>query len=73
MAEKVVKTSNVVSKNTVSEKMVTVTFRHNRKHDLHIGRNMVTFKARETKSIPAKWLGHPDWANEAKYFVVKGV
>jgi len=58
---------------TVNKKMVSVVFRENRKFDLHIGRNMVTFKARERKSIPAAWLKHPDWQNVAKLFVVKGV
>lgn len=54
-------------------KEVTVTFRENRKYDLHVGRNMITFLARETKKIPADWLKHPDWKQASKLFVVKGV
>ena len=72
MAER--KSSTVhIKEDTVDQKMVTVTFRENRKHDLHIGRKMVTFTARETKQIPAQWLKHPDWASESRYFIVKGV
>lgn len=58
---------------TRSAKKVSVTFRQSRKYDLHIGRNMVTFKGRETKQIPAEWLKHKDWQNVSKLFVVKGV
>jgi len=58
---------------TVNKDTVSVIFRENRKFDLHIGRDMVTFKARERKDIPKKWLKHPDWKNVSKYFVVKGV
>lgn len=72
-ATKVEKASVVQPKQTVNRDTVMVTFRHNRKHDLHIGRNMVTFRARETKPIPKAWLKHPDWASEAIFFIVKGV
>ena len=51
---------------------IEVTYRYNRKYDLHIGRYMETFKARETKKIPKKWLEHRDWKNVAKNFVIKG-
>lgn len=56
-----------------TSKMVTVTFRDNRKFDLHIGREMVTFKGRETKSIPSAYLTHKDWVQVKHLFVVKGV
>lgn len=52
---------------------VTVTFRQNRKYDLHIGREMVTFRGRETKKIPASWVAHKDWDNVSQLFIVKGV
>jgi len=55
------------------DKKVSIMFRENRKFDLHIGRDMVTFMGRESKSIPASWLRHRDWANVQKLFVVKGV
>lgn len=58
---------------TVNKDMVSVIFRENRKYDLHIGRDMVTFMARELKKIPKSWLRHKDWDNVAKYFIVKGV
>jgi hypothetical protein len=58
---------------TKREKMVTITFRDNRKFDLHIGRNMVTFNGRESKPIPSSWLTHGDWQNVKNYFLIKGV
>lgn len=56
-----------------SQKKVSIIFRGSRKFDLHIGRNMITFKGRESKRIPVEWLKHKDWTNVAKYFIVKGV
>jgi len=53
--------------------MVKVMFRENRKFDLHIGRQMITFKGRETKEIPVPWVQHKDFESVKKYFVVKGV
>jgi hypothetical protein len=58
---------------TKKEKKVNIMFRENRKFDLHIGRDMITFLGRESKSIPAAWLDHKDWNNVSKYFIVKGV
>jgi len=56
------------------EKIVTIMFRENRKFDLHIGRDMITFKGRENKQIPEKWLKHRDWTPAiSKKFTVKGV
>jgi hypothetical protein len=52
---------------------VTVTFLENRKYDLHIGYDMITFMAHETKQIPAEWLNHRDWQNIKHYFGIKGV
>lgn len=52
---------------------VSVVFRENRKFDLHIGREVITFTSRERKDIPKEWLKHRDWQNVSKYFVVKGV
>lgn len=55
------------------EKMIMVQFKENRKFDLHIGRNIITFYGREIKPIPANWLKHNDWQNIKNYFFVKGV
>jgi len=52
---------------------VQITFRENRKFDLHIGRNMITFRGRETKSIPKEWVDHKDFEIVKKYFNLKGV
>ena len=54
-------------------KEVSITFKGTRKFDLHVGREMKTFKGRETKKIPADWLNHPDFTQVKKYFIVKGV
>lgn len=61
--------------NTVhKEKKVTIMFRENRKFDLHIGRDMITFRGRENKQVPASWLKHRDWTPAiSKKFIVKGV
>ena len=54
-------------------KMVSVMFRENRKFDLHVGREMITFKGREIKQIPAEWLLHRDFLQASDQFIVKGV
>jgi hypothetical protein len=58
---------------TVNIEKIPVTFRGNRKYDLHIGREMITFLSRETKEIPKKWLNHPDWLQAKKLFVISGI
>ena len=65
--------SNVVGKKPVNveDKMVSVTFKENRKYDLHIGRNVIVFLARETKEINAKFLTHPDWIQAKNLFNIK--
>ena len=52
---------------------VSVQFNQNRKFDLHVGRDMVTFHSKEVKQIPADWLKHPDFKQVQKYFTIKGV
>lgn len=61
------------SQETVNIEKIPVTFRGNRKYDLHIGRDMITFLSRETKEIPKKWLKHTDWNQAKKLFVVSGI
>lgn len=56
-----------------STKKVTITFRENRKFHLHIGRNVMVFKGRQSKQIPEDWLTHKDWPSVSSYFIVKGV
>lgn len=60
-------------KGTLNIEKIPVTFRGNRKYDLHIGREMITFLSRETKEIPKKWLNHPDWLQAKKLFVISGI
>lgn len=62
-----------VRKHQASKQTVGVTFKDNRKFDLHVGREMVTFYGRETKQIPKAWLDHPGFRQVQKYFIVKGV
>ena len=54
-------------------KMVSIMFRENRKFDLHVGREMITFRGREVKQIPTEWLLHRDFLQASDYFIVKGV
>lgn len=60
-------------KKVPKQKTVMVMFRENRKFDLHVGREVVTFRGRENKEIPVAWLKHPDFLQQAKKFIVKGV
>ena len=53
-----------------AKNIVKLTFRENRKFDLHIGRNMVTFMGRQSITVPKKWLEHKDWPNVSKYFII---
>lgn len=58
---------------TAKVKKISIQFKENRKFDLHIGRNMVTFFGRESKQIPENWLSHKDWQSVKNYFLIKGV
>lgn len=60
-------------KKVKKQETVMIMFRENRKFDLHVGRNMITFKGRENKKIPKNWLKHPDFLQQSKKFIVKGV
>ena len=53
-------------------KMVKIKFRQNRKYDLHIGRNMITFFGREDKIVPESWAKHKDFENIKSLFIIKG-
>lgn len=53
--------------------MVTIMFKENRKFDLHVGRNMITFRGRVEKKIPASYLEHSDFKQAASLFIIKGV
>lgn len=56
-----------------NERKVGVMFRENRKFDLHVGRDMITFMGREQKQIPVSWTKHKDFKQVQSLFVVKGV
>lgn len=62
------KQKEVKPKNYQTKKIM---FRQNRKFDLHIGRNVITFRGREIKGIPRDWLKHKDFQNVKKYFSIK--
>lgn len=73
--EQTFKPENTVGKEPVKvpEKMIPVTFKENRKYDLHIGRRVIVFMSRETKEIPLSFLSHPDWEQAKDQFVIKKV
>lgn len=61
-------------KNKVSKgSTINIMFRENRKFDLHIGRDVVTFKGRQSKAVPRSWITHSDFKSIQHLFVVKGV
>lgn len=53
------------------ETSVVIMFRQNRKFDLHIGREMITFRGRESKKVPKTWINHKDFEVVKKYFIIK--
>ena len=63
----------IPEKKIQKEEKITVMFRENRKFDLHVGRYMITFRGRENKPIPKSWLKHPDFLQQSKKFIIKGV
>ena len=62
-----------IKKKVPKEETVNIMFRENRKYDLHIGRDMITFRGAEIKPVPKSWLSHRDFQNVKKLFIVKGV
>lgn len=54
-------------------KNATITFKENRKYDLYVGREGITFRGKETKQVPISWLTHKDFIQVKDYFLVKGV
>jgi len=50
---------------------VDITFKGNRKYDLHVARQIVTFRGREKKDIPVEWLKHPDFKCVSHNFIIK--
>ena len=54
-------------------KEVTITFRHNRTFELHIGQEVMRFEGRETKQVDKDVLEHPAFIQARKYFITKGV
>lgn len=57
----------------IPENDVQITFRGNRKFDLQIGRNTITFRGRESKIIPASYLKTKDWKQQSSKFIVREV
>ena len=55
--------------NPVSKKVQTVNimFRERRKFDLHVGRNMLTFRGRESKPVQKSWIEHKDFQQVVCY------
>jgi hypothetical protein len=57
-------------KRVPKDKRANITFLEDRKFELFIGREQFTFMGTETKEIPASYLDHPDFIQQAKYFSV---
>lgn len=70
--EKEENTTPLITPSVQKIKQIAITFKENRKYDLHIGRDMITFKGREEKLIPRTWLAHPDFKQAANLFIVRG-
>lgn len=58
-------------KEVKKKKQASLTFRENRKYDLHIARQVITFRGRETKTVPQSWLNDKDFNQVRKNFVIK--
>ena len=54
-------------------KKITITFRHNRTFELHIGQEVMRFEGRETKWVERDLLNHPSFIQAKKYFIIKGI
>ena len=53
---------------------VTLTFKQNRTFELHIGRALVRFEGRESKTVPRSYLTHKDFTKQiADQFVIQEV
>lgn len=52
---------------------VVITFKENRSYDLHIGRKIITFGPRESKTVPVTYLKHRDFLQQRSKFNIKGV
>lgn len=51
---------------------ITLRYKKNNKYDLHVCRQVFTFKAYETKKVPADVLKDKNWEHEKKYFQIIG-
>jgi len=55
-----------------SSEKVTLVFKQNRKKELHIGKETFIFEGAGSKNeMDRKLLDHPDFDNQAKYFLIK--
>lgn len=66
-------TPKKVPKEAISVSLVDVPimFREQRKFDLHVGREMIVFRGRETKYVPEEWIEHPDFVQVSRLFVIR--
>lgn len=64
--------SNRVEKEMRTEKMVSITHKHNTTFELHVGGTMYRFIGQETREVPRSVLTHPDFHDKIRdYFIVK--
>ena len=52
-------------------KTVEIVYKLNKKKELRIGRIEYVFYGRESKTVPASVITHPDFLGQEKYFVIK--
>lgn len=64
---------NVEKKEVIEKDDTSITFKYNRKYDLHLGRKIITFMAGETKPIRKSLLKGEDWDQAKKLFIVKPI
>lgn len=55
------------------KKQLTITFRHNRTFELHIGHEVMRFEGRQTKAVDISILKHPAFIQARKDFNIKGI
>ena len=71
--DKIVPVPTVKKLKVGPKKKLTITFRHNRTFELHIGQEVMRFEGRETKQIDKSILEHPAFIQAKKYFIIKGI
>lgn len=54
-------------------KKFTITFKENRRFEMTVNREFYVFEGRQSITVDADFLDHPDFQNKRKYFSIKGI